>query len=74
MVDCLFGFFHCALDQGAFVRTAHSVFRSGSKQCNCAGVDSDAFFSGFDWSAYGLPKVIVYFRGLIWDRDSGDLA
>jgi hypothetical protein len=74
MVPLLFGFFHCALDQGASIRTAHSVFRSGSKRCNCAGVDSHAFFSGFDWSAYGLPKVIVYFSSWIRVEDTEDLA
>jgi hypothetical protein len=51
-----------------------AVFRSGSKRCYCAGVDSHTFFSGFDWSAYGLPKVIVYFSSWIRVEDTEDLA
>ena len=74
MVTRVFGFFHSALDQGASIRPAHSIFRSGSKRCNCAGVDNHAFFSGFDGSAYGLPKVIVYFHSWILVEDTEDLA
>jgi hypothetical protein len=39
MVPLLFAVLHCALDQGAFARTADSVFHSGSKRCYCAGMD-----------------------------------
>ena len=74
VVPRIFPVFHCAFGQGASIRTAHSVFRSGSERCNCAGVDNHAFFSGFDWSAYGLPKVIVYFTGWIRAENSEDLA
>ncbi len=45
MVPRLFVVFHCALDQGAFARTADSVFYSGGKRCYCAGMDNALLFS-----------------------------